>query len=116
MAYVKCRYVVMQCANNWCPWPEETTVDRLHKYECEGADEEGELVTCRFAEPEERYLEGEYKRVTWDGTLKVGGKTISETRKKTYYGDEAEEGIHYLEIDGLVYVTDEDDEETEASE
>jgi hypothetical protein len=108
MAYVKCRYVEMNCLNHWCPWKEDSIVPP-RRFECE-AEEDYELVTCIYAEPQEAYIEGEYKRVKWDGAVLVlGRKKITSHRKLTYYGHETDAGIHYLEIDGHVYVDDDEE-------
>ncbi|MBQ1792157.1 MAG: hypothetical protein II008_18420 [Oscillospiraceae bacterium] len=115
MAFVKCRYVEMRCLNKLCPFPENEFInDDPARFVCEWQDEEGDLATCRFAKPVEHYIEGEYKRVKWDGTLKVANKMIASRRNTTCYLEEFNEGIHYLEIDGHVYITDDETEETEA--
>jgi hypothetical protein len=108
MAYVKCRYVKMTCRNSWCAW-EENSIAPPRQFECED-EENGVLVTCQYAEPHKAYIEGEYKRVKWDGeVLTLGRKPIASVREKTFFGDEADEGIHYLEIDGHVYVDDDEE-------
>lgn len=106
MSLVKCRYVTMGCNQNCCILGNYAEHDQ-----CELQDEEGEYKCCIFAEPTEHYIEGEYKRIKFDGgTLYIGNKEIASIRETTCYREEYEEGIHYLEIDGHVYINDNEEE------
>lgn len=109
MSLVKCRYVTMWCNNSMCIHDKHGFPE---PHQCEWQDEEGDYGCCRFAKQTEHYLEGEYKRIKFDGeTLFIGNKEIASIRETTYYGDEFDEGIHYLEIDGHVYINDDEEEE-----
>lgn len=109
MSLVKCRYVTMGCNQSICVNDEN---GYPKQYQCEWQDEEGGYECCRFAEQTEHYIEGEYKRIEFDGeTLFIKNKEIALTREKSYYGEEFEEGIHYLEIGGHIYINDDGEEE-----
>ena len=82
MAYVKCKY----CAEEW-----NAEIDAVV--------------------PVDKYIAGEYKRVSWNGeTLCIGNRQIhSHSWFERVYREHGGymggiQGIDYLEIEGIVYI------------
>lgn len=98
MALVKCRYTKAMCRNGYSPYED---------CECE-CWQEDKYVLCSFAELTEEYLEGDFKKVSFkDGILRINGRVIAERRGLTTGEMMRFSGMDFLEIDGHVYVDDE---------
>lgn len=109
MGLVKCQYWQMLCGNGWCPW------DGDERFRCEGIDKDGQHTVCRFADPKKRYLEGEFKRIEYDGEQLIVGHRIIPASDAMHRW-RVWSGIDYLEIDGRVIIDKRTDEGRQSDE
>ena len=108
MGRVKCQYTELECRQGNCWRNEGDGVRAL----CEGFEEgSDDWVTCRSADSVTKYIEGDYKRIIWDGQVLELGKNRQILGRINNVFSESETGIDYLEIDGNVIIDERDNGE-----